>query len=73
MSILSPVSSTMEQGILFEEDDISVNGLDPKTFIMADSAQKIQPKKKRIFGSAKGKLYMADDFDDPLEDFEEYM
>ena len=63
----------MEQGILFEEDDISVNGLDPKTFIMADSSQKIQPKKKRIFGSAKGKLHMAEDFDDPLEDFEEYM
>lgn len=28
---------------------------------------------KAIFGSAKGKLWMADDFDAPLEDFKEYM
>jgi antitoxin (DNA-binding transcriptional repressor) of toxin-antitoxin stability system len=28
---------------------------------------------KRQFGSAKGMIIMADDFDDPLEDFQEYM
>lgn len=28
---------------------------------------------KREFGSAKGMIIMADDFDDPLEDFQEYM
>lgn len=32
------------------------------------------PKKKRgLIGSAKGKVWMADDFDEPLEDFKEYM
>jgi len=25
------------------------------------------------FGSAKGKIWMADDFDAPLEEFKEYM
>jgi antitoxin (DNA-binding transcriptional repressor) of toxin-antitoxin stability system len=25
------------------------------------------------FGSARGKIFMADDFDAPLEDFQEYM
>lgn len=30
-------------------------------------------KKQRLFGSAKGLIKMADDFDDPLEDFKEYM
>jgi len=31
-------------------------------------------KRKREFGSAKGLIiYMADDFDAPLEDFREYM
>jgi antitoxin (DNA-binding transcriptional repressor) of toxin-antitoxin stability system len=29
-------------------------------------------KKQRQFGSAKGMIIMADDFDEPLEDFEEY-
>ncbi len=30
-------------------------------------------KKKRQFGSAKGLINIADDFDAPLEDFKEYM
>lgn len=30
-------------------------------------------KKQRQFGSAKGMITMADDFDEPLEDFKEYM
>jgi antitoxin (DNA-binding transcriptional repressor) of toxin-antitoxin stability system len=30
-------------------------------------------KKKRIFGSAKGLIKMAPDFDKPLEDFKDYM
>lgn len=33
-------------------------------------------KKKRItpqFGSAKGKINMSPDFDEPLEDFKDYM
>jgi len=29
--------------------------------------------KKRQFGRMKGKMWMADDWDAPLEDFEEYM
>ena len=33
-----------------------------------------QPERRPRFGSAKGiVLYMADDFDAPLEDFKEYM
>ncbi|MDJ0659907.1 MAG: DUF2281 domain-containing protein [Crocosphaera sp.] len=30
------------------------------------------PKKRRQSGSAKGKIWMSPDFDEPLEDFEEY-
>jgi len=33
----------------------------------------VRKHKKRQFGSAKGMITMADDFDDPLEDFQEYM
>jgi prevent-host-death family protein len=28
---------------------------------------------KRGFGALKGKIWMSDDFDDPLPEFEEYM
>lgn len=34
---------------------------------------KKKKKKKRTFGSAKGLIKMAPDFDEPLEDFKEYM
>jgi hypothetical protein len=30
-------------------------------------------KKKRVFGSAKGLIKIAPDFDEPLEDFKDYM
>jgi prevent-host-death family protein len=30
-------------------------------------------KPRPQFGSARGKIFMADDFDAPLSDFEEYM
>jgi translation initiation factor 2 beta subunit (eIF-2beta)/eIF-5 len=32
-----------------------------------------KPRKKRKAGSAKGEIFMAEDFDEPLEDFAEYM
>ncbi len=32
-----------------------------------------QTQRTRVFGSLKGKIKMADDFDEPLEDFADYM
>lgn len=32
----------------------------------------VAPAKKRHFGSAKGLIEIADDFDEPLDDFREY-
>ncbi len=32
-----------------------------------------QPKKRRQSGSAKGLIWISPDFDQPLEDFDEYM
>ena len=32
-----------------------------------------QPVKQRQFGAAKGFFVMHDDFDEPLEDFKDYM
>jgi hypothetical protein len=32
-----------------------------------------EQKKEREFGCAKGQFWMADDFDEPLEDFKDYM
>lgn len=30
-------------------------------------------RKERQFGSVEGEIWMSDDFDEPLDDFEEYM
>lgn len=30
-------------------------------------------EKRRIFGLMKGQIHIADDFDEPLDDFKEYM
>lgn len=30
-------------------------------------------EKRPVFGSFKGKIIMSDDFDEPLDDFKEYM
>ncbi len=32
-----------------------------------------ESKRQRQFGSIKGVIWMSDDFDEPLEDFREYM
>ena len=36
-------------------------------------ARKQKPDNPRKFGSAKGFFVMRDDFDEPLQDFKEYM
>ena len=33
----------------------------------------IREKRERRFGSAKGQIKIAEDFDEPLEDFRDYM
>jgi hypothetical protein len=42
-------------------------------FLMTKNKIKIEEKKQPKFGSAKGKIYMSPDFDEPLEDFKDYM
>ena len=50
-----------------------------KVLIWIDDHQAVQivpiepPKRRPQFGSAKGLIEMADDFDAPLQDFAEYM
>lgn len=48
-------------------------------FILKDDQQAVQlipvepPRRQPKFGSAAGLIWIADDFDAPLEDFNEYM
>ena len=44
-------------------------------FLFLKIKQPLEPKEQRrnLFGSLKGKIEMSDDFDEPLEEFKDYM
>jgi hypothetical protein len=42
-------------------------------FVAIPDKKEKKKKRKRGFGSAKGLIKMAPDFDEPLEDFKDYM
>ncbi len=42
-------------------------------FLKSKKSTKVKAKKQVKAGLAKGLIEMTDDFDDPLEDFKEYM
>jgi antitoxin (DNA-binding transcriptional repressor) of toxin-antitoxin stability system len=44
---------------------------DDRTFVKLTPTTPVKPHPK--FGSAKGLIEMSDDFDEPLEDFKDYM
>lgn len=50
--------------------EVVIEGEDGNVFELVPSEK---PKKRGLVGSAKGQIWMSDDFDEPLEDFEEYM
>ena len=60
--------------VLIETDNkkIILTPDDPIEFLKHKEKQQ-KPIKKRQFGCAKGKIKMLEGFDEPLEDFKEYM
>ncbi|MDZ7934444.1 MAG: DUF2281 domain-containing protein [Emticicia sp.] len=73
----------MSNTILFEKitklpEHLQVEVLDFVEFLehkKASEIEKVQVETKKgpVFGFAKGKYIMADDFDEPLEEFKDYM
>jgi hypothetical protein len=45
----------------------------PVILTFTPKATEEEQKKERGFGCLKGQIWMADDFDAPLEDFKDYM
>jgi prevent-host-death family protein len=54
-----------------DEIVITKNGKPVVKFVAIPDRKK--KRKKRMFGSARGLIKIAPDFDEPLEDFKEYM
>ena len=63
-----------EDGVLKPLEDPGLMNHERVTIeIKARVAETSERPKQRTFGSARGLIRIADDFDDPLEDFREYM
>lgn len=52
-------------------DEVLITG--PTDAPLARIVPALLPGGKRVAGMAKGEIWMADDFDAPLDDFQEYM
>ena len=61
LSVLITAALNGEDIIIRQNEQVAVR-------LVPTSINKHHPK----FGSAKGKIEIADDFDEPLEDFDEY-
>ena len=66
------VTGTCENGEI-KLDKILPHELEGKQIRLVVEEVSSSPKKRRRSGSAKGQIWMSPDFDEPLEDFEEYM
>lgn len=64
--------SQLYDKIISLPNDIKSEVNDFIDFLMAKRHIKTK-KKKPEFGCAKGQIYISPDFDEPLEDFKEYM
>jgi Protein of unknown function (DUF2281) len=69
------VSELIAQKVSSLPDEKQAEVLDFVEFLQQkeQATSDIKPKHPRQFGSAKGMIRMAENFDEPLEDFEEYM
>jgi hypothetical protein len=59
--------------LLAEQDYHHLLGLLNQIKTLVTQTQQAKTGQQRVFGSSKGLIKMADDFDAPLEDFQDYM
>jgi hypothetical protein len=63
----------LQDGTLTVENLPLQAGDSVEVIILVQEAQTKASPKVRKAGSAKGQIWISDDFDEPLEDFREYM
>ena len=58
---------------MFIKSVIHYNGIPFNAVAPLAQSPKATPESKSMLGCMEGKMWMSDDFDEPLEDFKEYM
>lgn len=66
------LTATCQNGVI-QFDQPLPEGFEGKQIQVTLQEMKPLPRKRRQAGSAAGQIWMAPDFDAPLDDFEEYM
>ena len=67
------ISAIFEDGVLKPLEDLELAERDLVEVEIRRKPEGQGRRGQRTFGSAKGLITMADEFDEPLEDFREYM
>ena len=62
-------AAAMEQGMT--DAQFMIVALQEK--LKLSPSNSLAARRAELFGSQKGKIWMSDDFDEPLDDFKEYM
>jgi len=73
MAITQTVEVPADRRIILEVPHDVPTGSVILTFTPREVPVAVEQPKERVFGYAKGKYRMADDFDAPLDDFKDYM
>ena len=73
ISELAPQAQELLSKIMSGEELIIVADSRPVAKIVPVNGQVVPKRKRRRAGTAKGTFWMAPDFNEPLEDFKEYM
>lgn len=72
--MLTTIKGVYDNGVITLDEQPAVTSPVEVLVTFTEIASKIEYKKKRVFGCGKGSfLYMAEDFDAPLDDLKEYM
>jgi predicted DNA-binding antitoxin AbrB/MazE fold protein len=67
------LAAIFEDGVLKPLEDTGLNEHELVEVEIKRKSQEAVPLRQRTPGSAKGLIKMMDDFDEPLDDFREYM
>lgn len=72
--MLTTIEAIYEDGkIIWEETPPATKRAKVIVTFLEESEQPAQAGKRRKGGSMKGQIWIADDFNDPLEDLKDYM
>ncbi len=72
--MLTAIKGTYENGqITLAEKPISNQKMNVIVTFLEDEINTPPPLSQRVPGSLKGKIHISDDFNEPLEDLEDYM